>query len=185
MAEAEVTPCIVYGLWSERDRVIRYIGQTTSGIPSARLSTHRRDSRRGVMVPVSLWIATEMAAGYAVEMKILHWHGDAAVSEIEFIALYRAMGAPLLNMTRGTAASGVERIGVPVSAETRHKISAASKGRRHTQEAKRKMRAAWARRNVGVNRQADYFAGVAGFDVVHHSPPAALSCRRPPRTRAA
>ncbi len=155
MADAYPTPTVVYGLWSTRDRVIRYIGQTTSGLPEARLAAHRHAAKRGARSPVARWIAAEIADGHAVEMRLLCRHGAAATSEREYIALYRAMGAPLLNVRSGSSLDFEmgERL---VSAETRRKMSNASRGRRHTEATKIKLMRAAYEIEMAVARTADY-----------------------------
>ena len=156
MAEAYPTPTIIYGLWSTRDRVIRYIGQTTGGIPDARLSKHRYAARCGRSGAVPEWIRGEVAEGFDVHLRVLFWHGDAAVSEREYIALYRAMGAPLLNASRGADLSALpEERAHPLSVETRRKISAANRGRPKSEATKIKLMRAHYEMALTTAREAD------------------------------
>lgn len=159
MADAYPTPTVVYGLWSTRDRIIRYIGQTSSGLPAARLSKHRSAAAKGAGGAVGEWIRSEVAAGAEIRMKALHWHGDAAISEKEFIALYRRLGAPLLNKTEGADLSAWPDVSErEVSAETRAKLSKLRRGKRASAETRAKLSRAGQRRFAVQDKQADYFA---------------------------
>src|SRR3546814_4060225 len=102
--------CNIYALFSTRDATLRYIGQT-SDHPSYRRDEHVKAARRGKKTALAEWIRSEVAAGAQIRVKALDWHGVWGVSEREYIALYRAMGAPLLNVHPGGGGRPQEKIG--------------------------------------------------------------------------
>lgn len=158
MAEAYPTPAVIYGLSSTRDQVIRYIGQTSTGLPETRLAAHRQRAKSG-KAPLACWMRKEQAAGFDVRLTVLFWHGDAATSEKEYIALYRALGAPLLNVAVGADLSSPRAETRDMAPEARRKISSARRGRRHTEATKVKIMRAAYKRELAIAREGDYRLG--------------------------
>lgn len=137
--------CDVYGLASSRDGVMRYVGQTMDVAEARHAEWLRgRQRRRG---KVAEWIRAETTAGFAIELRVLIRGGRWNVDETNLIARYRALGAPLLNVHPGGSCRTEYFVRRP-TAETRAKIGNALRGRRHSEEAKAKMRESQQRREA-------------------------------------
>lgn len=133
--------CDVYALFSSRDGVIRWIGQTQD-VAEARHAQWLKGAKSGYDLDVPYvfdWIRRETAAGHSIELRVLIRGGRWDIDEIQMIAHYRAEGAPLLNRSPGGGGRKHEWMMPLTRAQTRAKISAAMRGREHTVETKLKM----------------------------------------------
>jgi NUMOD3 motif len=168
--------CVVYGLASSGDGIIRYIGQTVK-LPEQRLANHldaavRRAAaaarRAGRHSPLTAWITDVVASGEDVLIEVL-CH-DAVLHETEraMILGYQQAGFDLVNATEG----GQGRPGYVMPAYVRAQISQAHKGRLKSA----KHRAAIARSRTGttapLETRAKMSAAKKGFrpanlDAVH------------------
>lgn len=139
----------VYTLSSTRDEAVRYVGQTVQ-VPAARLRQHRSDAMRRHKTPVQKWIAREVQDGFEIRMAVVATGAVLHDAEREQIALHRASGHRLLNLTdggegtpgwRGNAGRkrpdlaqrnrlAAGKPGHAISEESKAKISAAKRGRK-------------------------------------------------------
>lgn len=127
-------PVSIYTLSHPITGEVRYVGKTKN--PSNRRSGHVCGAKRGLKYASAAWIRTLLAAGLAPDFKIVEevppgqpWQNR----EKAWIAEYKMQGARLLNHTEG--GDGIEG----ASEETRLKIGAASRGRKHSQESRQQM----------------------------------------------
>lgn len=127
----------VYGLYSPKDGLIRYIGQTTKRVP-VRLRQHLQTAREGGCWPVAKWLRKLIREGHEVKIVALAENAEWNVTEIQTIARYRAEGFPLLNVTAG----GEGTVGQVYSDAARQKMSAAAKARMSTPEGRESARLA-------------------------------------------
>lgn len=128
---------VVYGLVaSDRPSEVRYVGQTVR-TAAWRLKRHveATHSKRGPMYPINHWIRAVEARGARVVAVELVSDAEWNTSETAEIRRLRATGADLLNCTDGGDGHAF------VSAETRQRMSAASKGRPKTREHRRRISA--------------------------------------------
>ncbi len=104
---AKAILCDVYGLYSTRDKVIRYIGQSTKGTAKrhAEHLSHARLKRRkkDVTLRLSQWIRSEWRTGHGVLAITLVHNAEWNTIEREQIALFRQRGAVLINLHDGGA----------------------------------------------------------------------------------
>jgi len=127
----------IYALRDPRDGVIQYVGKAKDH--EERLRGHLKDWRRK-QTPVAAWVGVLRRANVRPEMILLEsivcsvGSGGWAAAERRWIAELR----PALNLAIG----GPGRVGAPVSAETRKKISLAGTGRVWSEETRRKVRLA-------------------------------------------
>ena len=136
--------CIVYGLYSSRDPgELRYIGQTVKSL-NRRLVAHHNAAISVRRTAVHKWMDREKRDGFVVEIRALCVDAVYNVTEMNEIARHRVIGTRLLNHTDGGGGSVGFRFkqSRPRSAETRAKLSAARKGKRHTPESRAKL-SAW------------------------------------------
>ena len=109
--------CVVYGLYSLRDSVVRYIGQTTQPMKK-RFSQHLLYSKNK-KTAVQKWINKSICEGFDVRYTILDGNAVFNDTEVEVIASYKEAGIRLLNHTDG--GGGV--LGLSQTDETRKKRS--------------------------------------------------------------
>lgn len=105
--------CAVYGLIDAREGIVRYIGQTIQSLPS-RLGGHLGKARRGSRGHLHCWLRSVETRGSKVRIIPLQLDAVWNESEVEWIARYRSMGAPLVNHTAG----GMARSGYKLPAAT-------------------------------------------------------------------
>lgn len=117
---------------------IRYIGITKS--PQNRLDTHMSNARHEKYSHYcAKWIRSLFKKGLKPVMHVcaeLEWE-DAKKAEVECIYMCKKLGYPLTNCTDG----GDGTLGFRPSAETRKKLSAASKGKPKSESHQAKLRA--------------------------------------------
>ena len=116
-----MSECVVYGLYSSKDDILRYIGQTTQPMKK-RFSQHLLYSKKK-RTAVQKWMNRALEDGFKIYFKVLN--GDAVFNdtEVELIAKYLDAGVHLLNHTKG--GDGV--LGHSPSLETRKKRSESAK----------------------------------------------------------
>lgn len=134
--------CTVYGLYSTKDGLIRYIGQTTKPLRT-RVRQHVQTAIEGGDWPVAKWIRKLLRNRHTLECVALVEGAEWNTSEVETIARYRAEGFPLLNATAG----GEGFTGHVLTPTHRAKLSAAAKRRAATPEGRAHLhgaaRASW------------------------------------------
>jgi hypothetical protein len=121
---------VIYGLCHPATGEIRYVGKTVR--PSRRrLQAHLSDARRGSQTHLARWIRSLEKPPQII---VLEQTSSSQVSEAEraWIACLRHYGCRLTNLTDG----GEGAPGHRASAETRAKMSAALRGRVHSEEEK-------------------------------------------------
>lgn len=121
----------IYGLFDPRTGHLRYIGKSVNC--RERLARHIREARRGSTVHCKRWIAGILAAGACPEMDVLEVVDDAAANDAErfWIAAMRLAGAALTNLTDG---GDGQSSSYRASAETKRKMSLATKGKKLSPE---------------------------------------------------
>jgi hypothetical protein len=172
--------CFIYGLVDPRSNCLRYIGKTTNlrhrfwrhTHPSSKDRTHR-----------ACWIRGIVAVGLLPRIEVITVV-DRAVEDAEeryYIALFRAMGADLVNLSDGGGGGGdalkgrkltaahkakisASHIGIRPDAATRAKMSAQRKGRRLSAEARAKIGAA----SKGKKRSPETVARVQAALMGHY-----------------
>lgn len=104
---------IVYGLYSTRDNVVRYIGQTSKRMWE-RFSEHLQEAANGVTSEKANWLRAELNAGFHVHAITLLEDARRNVDERRMLDVYELSGHYLTN-THGTEAhrdaqrEGIER----------------------------------------------------------------------------
>lgn len=123
----------IYLLKHPQTSEVRYVGRAFN--PHARLNGHVSKARCAPDSPVACWVRSLLDRGLRPILRVVDEAGldDWQAREQFWIAHHREHGARLLNLTAG----GDGLIGA--SDSTRVKIGAASRGRRHTQEARARM----------------------------------------------
>jgi GIY-YIG catalytic domain/NUMOD3 motif len=129
----------IYGLIDPRDNCLRYIGQTTNLRKRLWTHTHHNLNAR---VHRCCWIRGLLQENMSPLIEVVGVATAETVDETEkfYIAMFRAMGARLVNIADG-GGGGATRRGVKLSAETRAKISASHIGIRPSAESRAKMSA--------------------------------------------
>lgn len=133
----------IYSLSDPRDGLVRYIGKTIH--PNKRLNEHISQSKNSPYFnrPVSKWIGRLLELKIKPQFKILHTVSSDkwTDTEIEFIAHYKQF-CNLLNSNSGGYGNNnpSEDVRKAISLRTKGKLNPFY-GRKHTNEAKRKMRA--------------------------------------------
>ena len=124
----------IYGLFDQHDK-LRYIGKTVNK-PQIRLAEHVSEARKGVRNHRCNWIRKMLSDGAVPSIiEIETVQGNGCEDERLWIALFRSLGADLVNATTG----GEGAVGCRPNLETRLKMGAARRGRKHTEETKRKI----------------------------------------------
>jgi predicted GIY-YIG superfamily endonuclease len=121
----------VYVLVDPLTQHIRYVGYTGKSL-SQRLSSHMRDITKNHRTN---WISKLKASGKRpeiVEVESFSAKEDALAAEIAWISYFRYIGCDLVNGTDGG-------VGYPISKENRVRISASKKGKKLTEEHRRKI----------------------------------------------
>lgn len=121
---------VVYTLADAVNNVVRYVGVTNDltrrmreHFKNAKLKRNRREK----------WIFSVLRKKRNVSVEIMatfDTYQEAQYAEIKFIAMYRALGAPIVNVTAG----GEGTLGYTHTAKSKQKIGKASKGRSHRPE---------------------------------------------------
>lgn len=129
----------LYYLKHPTTREIRYVGITNN--PEKRYSDHRSASKGNKYhhLPIYRWWRKLAKQGLEPAMEILKsglTKEEAEQAEIETIELYRKYSNRMLNITAG---GNLSRVGVPLSEETKKKLSEANKGKTLSEETKRKV----------------------------------------------
>lgn len=111
----------IYGLSSDADDVIKYIGLTESSL-SHRLSQHLVDKRVNKRTS---WIKSIRNANQKLQITEIDYCNvlELPIKEIEYIKLFKSIGAPLKNMTSGGHRTTHNQ-------DTKDKISAAKIGKK-------------------------------------------------------
>lgn len=111
---------------------IRYVGITKYNDTKKRISMHKSRLSSGSTLPLYNW----MRKHRDIESKVLHteisWEKACAL-EIETIESYLSKGYRLLNCNKGGGGY------LSLSEQSRKKLADSSRGRKHTEETKRKM----------------------------------------------
>lgn len=114
---------------------VRYVGKT-SRRPSLRLAYHVWEARRGARNHRCNWIRELLARGTKPSIVVVKSSdGNGCQDEIDLISFFSDNEASLTNCTSGGDGSP----GCPLSEETRHKISAAGKGKKRSLETRQRM----------------------------------------------
>jgi hypothetical protein len=112
----------IYGLYDPRDREVRYIGKTTTGV--YRINRHRNESSRRRLTGdrpsqyCQRWVDKIASDGYPFEWFVVSYSTKESLCDDEksWIGFFKDMGCRLTNMTAGGDGGGFAR-----SAETRRK----------------------------------------------------------------
>lgn len=155
---AKTKNVVIYGLCSNENGKIRYVGQTTQN-PNKRLDSHLHPNVEGKKRRIWKWIQSVKRKGFSISMVTLQENATWNVSEMRWIAWFKDQGVDLVNHTAGGDGclgrkktleerehlsrvmtgkkKSIEHVknmsiaqkGKPISSETKAKISAALKGR--------------------------------------------------------
>lgn len=124
---------VLYGLVDPVSLLLRYIGISSYGLGRPHQHALEADKDKVRHLPLYCWIRQLTAAGLKYSVVVLRDDfttvQDLRSAEIHWIAIMRALGAPLLNISRGG-------LGGPLSEQSRKRISMANKGRKHTPESR-------------------------------------------------
>ncbi|GAA1524628.1 hypothetical protein BJ978_000462 [Agromyces terreus] len=117
---------VVYGFRVRATGEYRYVGQTTKTV-KRRASEHRKVAQSGRKTPFYHWLRKTSEDAYEVVVleRVVTTREDLGLAEIGWIALYRATGDRLLNLSDG----GLGPLGVVWTAEQREAVSRRFKGR--------------------------------------------------------
>jgi hypothetical protein len=127
----------VYGLVLETaPEAIRYVGVTKYNTVDRRWYSHKIRRDNGHQLPVYDWMRKHGDAVIPVVIGTCASWDDAVALEITTIAAFRTAGADLLNCTSG--GEGITNM----SEESLEKLRQKATGRKHSEDAKRKMSAA-------------------------------------------
>lgn len=163
MPETKFTTCTVYGLASSRDGELRYVGQTSQPL-KVRLYSHIGKAKSGLKGYLSSWILSVLSAGFKVEIFSIRPDAERNAEEIRLIALYRNVGARLVNMTDGGEGSLGKKRG-PMSEEMKARISATKKGTKLSAEHRAAIGAAHKNRVFSNEHRASISAAKMGHKV--------------------
>lgn len=153
----ELPRFFIYGLVDPRDRQLRYVGKSSSGVGRPR--RHKYLPKKGRLTHKQAWLRGLLDSGFMFEICILKVSTAASLSsdEVEVIARYRSLGYRLTNLTNG----GDGATGYVPTEEARARMSAVAKGKPKSPEhvlaaatAKRgKKMSLEARRNISNGRK--------------------------------
>lgn len=129
---------LIYGLIDPRTRLVRYVGQSSTGLTRPKSHGQPAVLERNTGHSGN-WIRELRASGLGYEIVVLEW--CAAVAELDireswWIDYARASGWPLTNLKPG----GASARGHKESAETRRRKSEALRGRSFSEVTRQKMR---------------------------------------------
>lgn len=116
----------VYGFRVRATGEYRYVGQTTKSV-TRRISEHRKVARSGRKTPFYDWLRKTPDDAYEVVTleRVVTTREDLGLAEIGWIALYRATGDRLLNLSEG----GLGPTGVVWTEEQRKAAGDRARGR--------------------------------------------------------
>ena len=134
-----INDAIVYGLYSTRDKKIRYIGQTLNSA-AGRLYQHINSAKSGSSSPVGEWIRREIAAGFSVRAQELILAARVDAGEVALIAALRDQGAEILNVRAGGGGC-LQRLAKPCPSEVRAKMARRREGSSQPREVRDKISA--------------------------------------------
>lgn len=138
MPETLPEPATVYGLMSNRDNRVRYVGQT-QGVPQWALDAHLASARKGKAGRLNDWMRDELAAGHRLDVVAITDAGVWNETVHALIAEMLAAGIDLLAVPRRVGKASET---ASVGQEAREKMAALAKGRRHSERTKAKISAA-------------------------------------------
>lgn len=72
----------IYALFSSRDGIVRYVGQT-GGSRDVRFKEHKRDAERWTVPPLCKWFRHEWRCGFLIECVLLQQCEDAVRRDVE------------------------------------------------------------------------------------------------------
>ena len=100
---------VIYGLFSTRDNVIRYIGQTHR--ITARIAQHLTEAK-SKDTPKCSWIASEKADGFEIKHVILMENCGGEVNERRVLDAYTLSGHSLVNSMHFSSHKDRQREGI-------------------------------------------------------------------------
>lgn len=149
--------CLIYGLSSSADNVIRYIGQTTQSLHE-RFKSHRHDSLKNhkkMHRKINAWLRENLLNGNKIsyhQICIGKWNE----TEKDCIKAAKTKGWNLLNETNGGQGGAtftgkklteehkkklsIEKMGKRLSDESIAKMAASKRGKKLTEEHKQKLK---------------------------------------------
>lgn len=111
----------VYALYSSRDDVTRYVGQTNKAAWD-RYCRHMIAAKGTAKpCPVTAWMRAELKAGYAVKYRVLKADAVWSVDERAEIARLREQGIDLINISDG--GEGITEAGIQRLKETKANLA--------------------------------------------------------------
>lgn len=131
-------PATVYGLFSTRDNLIRFVGQTT-GLPEWSVRKLIQKARTGVTSPVATWCRGEMEVGYEIRMQIIVEAGTINETMRDVVASAERRGWDLLNVRPTRRDTGKDRNHKKFDQATRQRMKSSSIGRKHSADTKAKI----------------------------------------------
>lgn len=128
---------IIYAIVEPHTSEVRYIGKSVNGLSRPKAHFRATEYNKGVR-PIQKWMKQRTESGVIPEIKILEISDraeDLSALEIKHIAEHRATKSRLLNCTAG----GDGSLGRPVPNSIREFLSKKFKGRKISDELKRKI----------------------------------------------
>lgn len=125
-------PCVYVLVRESSQDDIRYVGITKNEDPLARFSLHKTRLKSGSALPLYAWMRKYDDVMPIAVASGLSWQ-EACSMEIEMIARLKSEGHRLLNCTAGGEGF------IDLSEESRAKLASTWLGRKHSDEAKKKM----------------------------------------------
>jgi hypothetical protein len=117
------TPVVIYGFFDEPNGMCRYVGKTKRKLV-LRVASHINAAKKGSLLLIGQWIREKLAQNETPVFAVLEEVApgeDWQARERFWIAHFRALNVPLLNMTNGGAGAG----GFKQSKEHKEKIARA------------------------------------------------------------
>lgn len=130
---------------SENPEIVRYIGYTGKQYISSRLSTHINEALKGIRKGhKNNWIKKIKTSNFEIIQILIEDNiltiEEAKKKEIEYIKLFKSVGAYLVNGTLGgDGGANNQRKGYKLSVESCEKIRQANTGKKHSIETKNKL----------------------------------------------